>query len=267
MTEINHSSKPVAVFDSGLGGLTVLKDLCRLMPGEDYIYFGDSANAPYGHKSQEVIRQIAYNNAERLIARNCKAIVVACGTATSAALEYLKECFPGVIITGTDPSVGRPARELSHPQVLVMATNYTIRGERLRKAVEENSGAADYHLLSAQMIVKYVESGEHDGHISPAFHYYLEEILEPYSIHGHIRVDAVVHGCTHFPFVQETIGEVLGYPVRFYEAGEEVAVTAKELLSGAGLLNERKEGGKVEFLNSREDQIPAEKQLFEVLMA
>ena len=265
MTQTKSDVRPVAVFDSGFGGLTVLHDLYRLMPGEDYIYFGDSANAPYGHKSQEVIRKIALNNARRLAERGAKAIVVACGTATSAALGYLKKSFPELIVTGTDPSVERPALELDHPDVLVMATNYTIRGERLHSAVERMKDKAEYHLLSAQMIVKYVEGGEYDGCVSPAFHYYLEEILETYGIHGHQHIDAVVHGCTHFPFVQQAIQEVLGYPVHFYEAGVEVAETAKRLMEDAGVRNLRPEGGHIEFLNSREDHIETEKRLFEAL--
>ena len=126
MEDIEKTKKPIAVIDSGLGGLSVLKVLMRELPNENYIYFGDSANAPYGEKSGDEVKRITDENIGMLSACGAKAVVIACNTATSAAAEYVREKYANIPIIGMEPAVKPAAMMAEHPKVVVMATPLTL---------------------------------------------------------------------------------------------------------------------------------------------
>ena len=127
-----YKENPIAVFDSGLGGVSVLRELIRVMPNENYIYFGDSANAPYGVKTLEEVRELTCEHAKRLFEDGAKGLVVACNTATSAAVRVLRETYPTIPIVGIEPAVKPAVMWKEHPRVLVMATPMTIREEKFQ---------------------------------------------------------------------------------------------------------------------------------------
>ena len=244
MEKLMHSiDDPIAVFDSGLGGISVLKTLKEVMPLENYIYYGDSLNAPYGSRSREEI--IAFSEAivQHMISRSAKCIIIACNTATSAAAGYLRKKYSDIDIIGMEPAVKPAAMSGDHPRVLVMATPVTIGGDKLKKLVRQYEDRADFMPLPAQEIVNYVENGETDGHISDGFRTYLEELFEPYLSNADRRPDAIVLGCTHFPFIKKTISDMFGGSVEIFDGARGTAMHTRSILKSRKLLKECRDGG------------------------
>lgn len=253
---MNIKSDPIAVIDSGMGGITVLRKLYKLMPNENFIYFGDSANAPYGVKTTEEIRQLTVDGFEMLKKMGAKAIVIACNTATSAAAAGLREKYPDFPIIGLEPAVKPAALSMEQPVVLVLATPLTLREEKYLKLVERFEGEATFIPLPAPELVRYIESGNLDSEEEID---YLEKILAPYA--GN-KVDAVVLGCTHFPFARRQIQRILGDEVLVFEGGKGAARHCKRLLEKADLLADDTQDGEITFLNSDESKIALCEQMF-----
>lgn len=273
----------IAVMDSGLGGISVLRELLSVMPGEDYLYFGDSVNAPYGEKPPEVIRALCRRNVEMLLQRGAKCVVIACNTATSAAAELLRHEYPAVPIIGMEPAVKPAAVSGGHPRVLVLATPLTIKGSRLHQLVAAHADEADFILREAPGIVRFVEDGVCDAAPNEALYAYLRDLLSDFSLKRNSedtennadrendgstcgKVDAVVLGCTHFPFVRRSIEQVLGYPVAVYDGAHGTAMQTRRRLEACGLL--RKDAasrkGTVVLLNSDKNKLPAERMLLTI---
>ena len=196
------NTKPIAVFDSGVGGISVLRELVRLMPQENFIYFGDSANAPYGSRSHEEVQALTLAAAEMLISRGIKALVVACNTATAAAICLLRETYPDTIIIGIEPALKLAADRFPEGRVGIMATEVTLREEKLAIQLKRFPGV-QAELIAAPGLVELIETGKAD---SPETEALLENILSPYK--G--KLDALVLGCTHYPFAAKVISRVLG---------------------------------------------------------
>lgn len=247
---------PIAVVDSGVGGITVLRKLYKLMPNEDYIYFGDSANAPYGVKTKEEIKNLTVKACESLMERGAKAVVIACNTATSAAAAYLREKYPDFIFIGLEPALKPAALFKENPRVLVLATPLTLKEEKFDKLMARFEGQAEFIKLPAPELVRFIESGNLD---SPEEIAYLEEILAPYA--GN-KVDAVVLGCTHFPFARKAILKILGDEVEVFEGSKGAASYCKACLEERNLLNEEGREGVISFENSDENKIEASKRMF-----
>ena len=244
----------IAVFDSGVGGISVLKSLVEVMPNEDFIYYGDSANAPYGTKTLEQVRALTCEHA--------KGLVVACNTATSAAVRILREQYPDVPIVGIEPAVKPAMLFMENPRVLVMATPMTIREEKLKKLMDRYRHLGEIIPLPCPGLMNFVERGDLYG---DDVRQYLEELLYSYS-HG--EIDAVVLGCTHYPFVRKMIQEVLGDRVRVFDGGNGTAREMKRRLAEKGLLTDSTAAGIVDFQNSltgqsHEDKIQLCKALFD----
>lgn len=253
---MKNKSDPIAIIDSGIGGITVLRKLYKLMPNENYIYFGDSANAPYGVKTTQEIRQLTVDGVEMLMNMGAKAVVIACNTATSAAAAGLREKYPDFPIIGLEPAVKPAALSMEQPVVLVLATQLTLREEKYLKLIERFKGEATFISLPAPELVKFIESGELDSEEEIE---YLETILAPYC--GN-KVDAVVLGCTHFPFARRTIQKILGDEVLVFEGGKGAARQCKRLLEEHDLLADETQEGKIKFMNSDEDKIELCKKMF-----
>ena len=234
------------MFDSGLGGVSVLRELRALMPGERYLYFGDSANAPYGTRSLEEVRALTLENIGMLYDRGIKAAVIACNTATSAAVSVLRERFRDIPIIGMEPAL-KPAA-LAHPggTVLVLATPLTLREEKFSHLMEHYRDGARIVPLACPELVEFVERGELE---SEALLQYLHARLDSWRD----QANAAVLGCTHFPFLRKSIRRVLGPSVVLYDGGAGTARQTQRQLQMRGLLFSSGEEGSVTLENSRND--------------
>lgn len=239
-------NSPIGVFDSGVGGISVLRALRAKLPSESFVFFGDSLNAPYGEKSPDEIRALSEASLSFLMQHNAKAIVIACNTATSAAAEYLREKYPNQIIVGMEPAV-KPAAKYalsnSGSRILLMATPATIEGQRLRHLLEKYCSCADFRLLPAPRLVRLLEAGNEN---SEEMRNYLSKILSPYAITDgnapELPIDGLILGCTHFPFLKRQIKAALGYEPQFFDGAEGTARETAHRLRGKGLLLDTAEG-------------------------
>ena len=235
----------IAVFDSGVGGISVLRQLYRLMPQERFLYYGDSANAPYGTRPTEEVRALALDVAEYLMGRGIKALVVACNTATAAAIHTLRQNYPDKIIVGIEPALKPAADRFPGGCVGVLATPVTLREEKFRHLVEQYSNHCQVVDLPAPGLAELVEHGKA---VSPEAEALLRPILEPWV--G--KLDALVLGCTHYPFARQTIRKILGDQTLLLGGGEGTARETKRRLEQAGLLREGP--GEILWENSLNDQ-------------
>ena len=233
----------IAVFDSGVGGISVLRHLVRLLPQERFLYFGDSANAPYGTKSREQVRDLSFAVAQRLMDRGIKALVVACNTATSAAINDLRAAYPELIVIGIEPALKLAADRFPGGQLGVMATPMTLREEKFALLTDRFSQSCTIHKIPAPGLVELVEAGKAD---SPEAEALLRSLFAPYP-----DLDALVLGCTHYPFAAAAVSRVLGDRVTLLDGGDGTARETKRRLESAGLL--RNGPGSVTFENSLND--------------
>jgi len=231
---MNHlkSCAPVGVFDSGVGGISVLGVLTRVMPNEDFIYFGDSENAPYGEKSTDEVTACAHEVTKKLLKMGAKAIVIACNTATSAAARFLRETYPDLPIIGMEPAVKPAALSVEHPRVLVMATPLTIRETKLQSLMERYSEYADFVKVPCHGLVELVERGVTDGDKMDAL---LRGILSPYLMGA--PINAAVLGCTHYIHAKSAISRILGEKVEIFDGADGTARETLHRLEAAGLVN------------------------------
>ena len=231
---------PIGVFDSGLGGISVLKELMALMPEEHYLYFGDSANAPYGTRTTEEVKLLTLNAAAMLYERGVKALVVACNTATAAAITQLREEYSNLIVVGIEPALKMATDRFPRGHVGIMATQVTLREEKLEHLVGRFPDVT-VEKIPAPGLVELVEQGKTQSEETEAL---LREILNPYV--G--RLDAIVLGCTHYPFVKDTVQKILGEGVEVLDGGAGTARQTKRLLEERGLL--RSGEGSLKMENS-----------------
>ena len=244
----------VGVFDSGVGGISVLRALVAELPHEDFRFFGDSANAPYGEKTEAQVLELSRDIAEHLIAEGAKAIVIACNTATSVAASTLRSAHPDVPIVGIEPALKPAAHALPHGTILVMATEVTLRLEKYHELVRAWGGECEVVPVPCPGLAARIELGDLDA---PD----LQEMLEGYVGSYAGKVDGVVLGCTHYPFVRERIAAVRGAEVRFFDGGAGTARQLRARLADAGLLAGRDRPGRVEFASSLDT--PEELALYE----
>ena len=242
MRDMNTKNDYIAVFDSGVGGISVLRHLRKELPNERFLYFGDSANAPYGTRPTAEIRELTLAAAEKLMARGLKAMVVACNTATSAAIEDLRRRHPELIVVGIEPALKIASDRYPGGMVGVMATPATLREEKFARLLNRFADHCQVVKLPAPGLVELVEAGKGNG---PEAEELLRPLLEPYC--GKLR--AVVLGCTHYPFASDTISRLLGPDTVLLEGGPGTARETRRRLAAAGLLREGP--GEVIMENSR----------------
>ena len=246
---VRRTKLPVAVMDSGVGGLCVLREIRALLPGEELLYFGDSAYAPYGERDAKELKAHILSEAERLLAES-KALVLACNTATALVAEELRRRHPDVPIVGMEPALKPALGVCRGARVLVLATPLTLREERFAELAEKYAKTATVMALPAPQIVKMVEAGAES---SPEMDAYLQELLAPYRI---TAPDAVVLGCTHFPFVKEQILRALGKDVPVFDGVRGTARQLCRLLAQRGLRNSTPTRGAVRLTSSRDGVLP-----------
>lgn len=218
----------IAVIDSGVGGISVLRELVKLMPNERYLYFGDSANAPYGTKPTQTILEMTDATVERLMKRGIKALVVACNTATAAAIGFLREKYPNFIIIGIEPALKPAVNRFPGGTVGIMATPVTLREEKLKKLIAQNPHP-DIRMIPAPGLVELVEAGLANA---PEMDAFLKPILAPFA--G--KLDGLVLGCTHYPFAIPAIRRILGEQTVLFDGGAGTARETRRRLENAGLI-------------------------------
>lgn len=240
---------PIAVMDSGVGGLCVLREIRRLLPREELLYFGDSANAPYGERDREELCPLILAHAQRLL-REAKALVLACNTATALVAEQLRALYPDVPIIGMEPALKPAVSVKENPRVLVLATEVTLREGRFAALVKKYAKVAHVVPICAPGIVRMVEEGAQS---SPRMRAYLQELLAPYLLE---TVDAVVLGCTHFPFAKDAISHTVGGDIPIFDGVEGTARQLGRRLEEAGLLNPAPARGAVCLTSSLSRLLP-----------
>ncbi len=235
---------PIGFFDSGLGGISVLRETVRLLPQEDYLYFGDSLHAPYGVKPPEEVAALCTSAVEGLLSQGAKAIVIACNTATSAAADSLRQAYPNIPIIGTEPAL-KPAVE-RHPggRILVMATAMTLKEQKFFDLWDQFRDQAEIVPVPCSGLMEYVEQGMLRGEQVENF---LMEKLLPFI---KVPVDAVVLGCTHYPFLRGAIRRLVGRKPEILDGADGTARQLRRRLAALNMLSDRPEQGHVTFQNS-----------------
>lgn len=220
----------IGVFDSGVGGISVLKSLVDELPGEDFVFFGDSANAPYGEKPVERVLELSRAIVDDLISHGAKAIVIACNTATSAAAAALRAEYPDLPIVGVEPALKPATLAPRHGRILVMATPVTLRLDKFHKLAEKWGSDSEVIGVPCVGLASRIEKGDLDA---PDLLDLIEGLVGQYR--G--TVDSVVLGCTHYPFVKRQIRAVLG-DVPLFDGAEGTARRTRSLLEQGGLLRD-----------------------------
>lgn len=235
---------PIGVFDSGIGGLTVMHALMRELPGEDLVYFGDTARVPYGPKSPETVRRFSRENVALLRSRGVKMVVVACNTASAHALEDLRRVFPFPIVGVVGPGARAAARATRSERVGVIGTHGTIASDAYGRALRSIRPELRVVSRACPLLVPLAEEGLLDH---PATRLLLEEYLLPLREDG---IDALILGCTHYPLFKPRIAAILGRGVTLVDSAEETAREVGEILRSEGMAGAADGPGERRFLVS-----------------
>lgn len=245
MNASDAKALPIGVFDSGVGGLTVLKALREALPHEDLVYLGDTARLPYGTKSPASISRYASQATRQLQARGIKLLVVACNTASAVALDALREQMSPLPVLGVvEPGATAAVAASRGGKHLVLATEATVQLGAYRQAITDKDPAARVGELACELLVSLAEEGWNDGRIARAIvRRYLDEAGDAAR-----NLDTVILGCTHFPLLRNTFAEVLDQRVAIVDSASTTAAAARELLSERALLNDQRVPGDLQLL-------------------
>ena len=239
-------NRPIGIFDSGVGGITVLKEIQKELPNEDYIYLGDTENFPYGEKSQDEIVKLAIKNVEYLIKKDVKIIVIACGTATSQAIESLHLKFDIPIVGIIEPTI-QYVKKQKYKEIGVIATEGTIRNGAWEKKLKENIPNINVISRACPMLATIAEEGRATGEEGRNA---IREYMKPFK---EKRIDKIILGCTHFPIYEQVIRKELGDDVELINTGRTVSIYLKKYLNEKNLMA-NKEIGKIETYLTKEEK-------------
>lgn len=239
-----NKTDPIGIFDSGVGGLSVLRAIRARMPEEAILYFGDQGHIPYGPRPMEQIRNFSETITSFLLGQDAKIIVVACNTASAAALKYLRERFPDVPFVGMEPAV-KPAAEQTHTgKVGVLATPATFQGALYASVVERFANGVELYQDTCSGLVQEIEQGSLESEETRRI---LEEALQPMLEKD---IDTVVLGCTHYPFVIPLIQQIVGENVRVIDPAPSIAKQVGRVLEAKRMKNNPGVRGDVKFYTS-----------------
>lgn len=233
--------RPIGVFDSGIGGLTVLKEIMELLPGEDIVYFGDTARIPYGTRSKETVIKYFFQSVKFLLTKDIKAIVIACNTASALAMEEAQEAFEIPILGVIEPGAKAAVSATKNSIIGVIGTEGTINSQAYQRKIRKLLPSAEIVGIPCPLFVPIVEEGWESTDVAYlTAKKYLLELKEH-------NIDSLVLGCTHYPALRYTINKVLGDGVTLVNPAYETARAARIMLKERNLLSNKVEGGKCEF--------------------
>lgn len=238
-------NRSIGVFDSGMGGLSTLIELKKVLPNENFIYYGDSGNAPYGTKSRDEILKLSIDVSEKLVNKNVKAIVIACNTATSAAAKELRKRYKNIPIIGVEPAL-KVSVDAGAKNILVMATELTLKERKFNELASNYEQDVNIYRLPCPELVKIAENGllENESICKNQIAEYLENYKDK-------NIDSIVLGCTHFIFYKKYIEEFVKEKCCIVDGNSGTANFLKKQLIEKNLLSNRKDAGSVEFINSQ----------------
>jgi glutamate racemase len=242
---------PVGVFDSGVGGLTVVKELIRQLPHEDIVYFGDTARVPYGIKSKETVIRFSIENILFLLKHKVKFICVACNTVSSFALPEIKNNFRVPIVGVITPGAREAVYATRNSRVGVIGTKGTIKSRAYEDEIKQFDPKVKVTAVACPLFVPFVEEGWLSGDVVATV---AKQYLKPLKAAG---VDTVILGCTHYPLLKGVIGEVMGKNVTLIDSAKQVAVEVHKILSNEGLLNEKGKGRRDFFVSDNPEWFSA----------
>lgn len=236
------NNNEIGVFDSGIGGITILNELKKLLPNENFIYYADSKNNPYGNKDLNELFLIVCNIVDLLLKRNVKLIVIACNTATTRCIKMLREKYKDVIFVGTEPAI-KVACDNNYKNTIVMATPGTINTERTHQLVNNNiKENQKIYLLPCEGLADTIEF-KTEKEINSK----VNELLEPYK---NLNIDSIVLGCTHYPYAKKYISNI--FPnATLIDGNHGVSMQVKRMLIQNNLLNNSNKKGKVEIIYNK----------------
>ena len=237
-------ARSIGVFDSGLGGLTTVKEALSALPGEDIIYFGDTGRVPYGSRSRETIIRYVRDDVEFLLEKDVKLIIAACGTASSVALPFIKEDYPVPIIGVVEPACQSAAEATRTGRIGVLGTGATVGSGVFEACIRELLPGASVTAKACPLFVPLVENGHTDDEVARII---AEEYLAPLK---EADVDTVILGCTHYPHLTPLLSRLLGEGVRLINSGAVTVRYALEKLRETDALSGRTEGGSASFFVS-----------------
>lgn len=236
-------NRPIGVFDSGIGGLTVLKELKTRLPNENFIYYADSKNAPYGPKTVEEIVALSDNIIKFLISKNCKIVIIACNTATAAAVYEMRKRF-SIPIIGLEPAVKPACLNTKTGHIGVLATEGTFRGNHFMTTSEKYKDYVTIHLQVAKGLVEFAEKGIFEGvEVTSLIEKYVKPLVDN-------DVDQLVLGCTHYPYFYDLIKKTVGDKITVIDSAEAVARRTKDVLMLEKFFNTDTNQGKIQIYSS-----------------
>jgi len=238
-------TRPIGIFDSGIGGLSVFRELSRLLPGENYIFFGDQANVPYGEKSKRELIALTSRLIRFFLERKAKLVVAACNTATCYAINELRENFE-IPIVGVVPAIKVAAENSKTGKIVLIATPATAKSDYISQLIKEYANGVAVEKIGCYGLENAVEEGTLD---SPETKEILEKYIAPLKNSG---VDQLVLGCTHYPFLKKQIGKILGPKIALVDSGAAVALRVQTLLEENNLTNKQENGEQIFYTNKDE---------------
>ncbi len=243
-TKHDSSDAPIGVFDSGLGGLTVVRELRRELPNEKVIYFGDIARLPYGIKSEKQIREFSLENTEFLLKRNVKAIVVACNSSSSAAFSLLKSRYSLPIVDVIGPAALKASEVTKSRKIGVIATQATVTSRAYERAITRIDKKARVFSKACPLLVPFVEEGILEG---PLVHMVLTRYLKPILVH---KIDTLILGCTHYPMLRHAIQKVVGPKIKLIDSAPAAVRNLKQILMENSDVSRKKGNGALQVFVS-----------------
>lgn len=251
-------NRPIGVFDSGLGGLTTVRELLRLLPGEDLIYFGDTARVPYGGRSAETILKFARQDMNFLCSFDLKAVVIACGTVSTTSLSTLRQEYGLPIIGVVEPTAAQAAQTTKNGRIGLIATAASVSSGAYERAIRAKNPAAQVFGQACPLFVPLVENGRFqlgDPVIEIVAQEYLQSMQKA-------QVDTLVLGCTHYPLLSRVLGKIMGPEVALINSGREAALALKALLEKQDALAQNGAGDVSYFVSDSVDSFEKTAGLF-----
>ena len=240
--------QPIGVFDSGIGGTSILKEIVKLLPNEDYIYIADSANAPYGQKSADQIIELCKKNVDYLLAKDCKLIVVACNTATTNAIKVLRNTYK-VPFIGIEPALKPAVLNTKNNIIGILATKGTLNSKLFAGKISEYSQKTKIIEVIGKGLVELLEQGDFT---SVKLRHLVAGYLEPMLVQ---EIDYLVLGCSHYPYLLPIIKDLVPKSIKIIDSGEAVAKQTVNILKINNLLNTKNNKGKRVFYTNSETSV------------